>query len=187
MNILDKVTQKATNLGKSTIKSVAKIGASATTVAQEQTELVQIKSQINVIERELDAFYVQIGRRYVDYVLETGDMAGIEAEDLIKLMEPNMAKKQELEIRVAELEKEIKRKTILRERQQAENEFLAEKAKLDKAFLMEIITQDEYDVKLAIAQKRVDNFEEIRRIRQQAEMNLITKEERDAKIKELTE
>ena len=33
----------------------------------------------------------------------------------------------------------------------------------------------------------IENFEEIRKVQQLADMNLITKEEKEAKIKELTE
>ena len=68
----------------------------------------------------------------------------------------------------------------------AEEELQAEKTKLDRALAMDIISQDEYNYKLAKASKRVENFEEIRRVEQQFEMNLITKEEMNAKIEELT-
>lgn len=187
MGIFDKVTQTASNLGRSVAGSAAKVGSTATVVAQEQSELVQLRSQVNVINQELDAFYIQIGRRYVDYVLESGEMPGIDVADLLKLMDPKMTKKQDLEQKIVTLEKEIKAKNVLREKQQAEEMFLAEKNKLDKALAMEIISQDEYDVKLASAKKKVDNFEEIRRVKQQADMGLITKEEKEAKLKMLTE
>lgn len=187
MGLFDKVTQTATNLGKSVAGSAAKMGSSATVAAQEQSELVQLRSQINVINQELDAFYVQIGRRYIDYVLETGEMPGIDVADLLKLIDPKLTKKQELEQKIVELEKEIKAKNVLREKQQAEEAFLAEKNKLDKALAMDVLSQDEYDVKLAIAKKKVDNFDEIRRVKQQAEMGLITKEEKDARLRALTE
>ena len=187
MGLFDKVTQTATNLGKSVAGSAAKMGSSATVAAQEQSELVQLRSQINVINQELDAFYVQIGRRYIDYVLETGEMPGIDVADLLKLIDPKLTKKQELEQKIVELEKEIKAKNVLREKQQAEEAFLAEKNKLDKALAMDVLSQDEYDVKLAIAKKKVDNFDEIRSVKQQAEMGLITKEEKDARLRALTE
>ena len=74
MAFFDKLTQTASNVGKNVASSAAKVGSSATVVAQEQTELVQLKSQVNVINQELDSLYVQFGRRYVDHVLETGDM-----------------------------------------------------------------------------------------------------------------
>lgn len=41
---------------------------------------------------------------------------------------------------------------------------------------MELMSQTEYEVKLAIAKKKYDNFEEIRKVLQLADMNLITKE-----------
>ena len=50
---------------------------------------------------------------------------------------------------------------------------------------MDVITQDDYDIKIAIAKKKVDNFELIRKVEQQAEMGLITKEEKAQKIEEL--
>ena len=51
---------------------------------------------------------------------------------------------------------------------------------------MVVITQDEYNFKISVARKRVDNFEEIRRIEQQCEMGIITQEEKNARISELT-
>ena len=70
MGLFDKVTQTASNVGKNVMNSAVKLGSSATVAMQEQNELLQLKSQITVINQELDSFYVQIGRRYIDYVLE---------------------------------------------------------------------------------------------------------------------
>lgn len=185
MGLFDKVSKTASNVGKSVAKSATNIGSSASVAAQEQSELIALKSQINVIDQELNSSYIQIGRKYVDYVVESGDMPGIDVSDILKLIDPKLTKKQELEKKIVELEKEIKSKNVLREKQQAEEEFLAEKSKLDKALAMDVITQDDYDVKLAIARKKVDNFELIRKIEQQAEMGLITKEEKAQKIEQL--
>ena len=132
--------------------------------AQDQSELAGLKMQVNVIEQELEASYTQIGRRYVDYVIASGDMPGIDVSDLLKLMDPKLEKKDELEKQIIELEKKIKNNAVLREKQAAEAEFLQEKGKLDKALAMDIISQDEYDAKLAVAQKKMDNFEAIRRV-----------------------
>ena len=185
MGLFDKVAKAASDIGSGVAKTAANVGSSATVAVQEQNELIALKSQINVIDQELNSSYIQIGRKYVDYVAETGDMPGINVSDILKLIDPKLTKKQELEKQIIELEKEIKAKTVLREKQQVEEEFLAEKAKLDKALGMDVITQDDYDVKLAIARKKVDNFELIRKIEQQAEMGLITKEEKAQKIEEL--
>lgn len=187
MGLFDKVTKTASNIGNSAKASAIKVGSNASVAVQEQSELVALKSQVNVINQELDSSYVQIGRKFVDYVLETGDMPGIDISDILKLIDPKMTKKQELEQQIIKLEKEIKEKNMLREKQQAEEQFLAEKEKLDKALAMDIISQEDYEVKLAIARKKVDNFEAIRKIEQQAEMGLITKEEKDQRIKDLSE
>lgn len=187
MGLFDKVTKVAKNAGSSIASTAGKVGSSATVAVQEQQELVSLKSQINVISQELDSAYVQVGRKYVDYVLQSGEMPGIDVSDILKLIDPKMTKKMELEKQVIELEKEIKQKDMLREKGRAEEEFLAEKQKLDKALGMDLLTQEEYDQRLAVAKKKVDNFEEIRRVEQQEEMGLITKEEKIQKIKALTE
>lgn len=185
MGLFDKVTKTVSNVGSSVAKTAATVGSNAAVSAQEQSELVSLKSQVNVIEQELNSSYIQIGRKYVDYVISSGDMPGIDVSDILKLIDPKMTKKQELEQKIIELEKEIKQKNVLREKQQAEEEFLAEKSKLDKALGMDVITQEDYDIKIAIARKKVDNFEAIRKIEQQAEMGLITKEEKAQKIEAL--
>ena len=186
MGLFDKVTKAASNIGGSVAKTAVSVSSNASVVVQEQGELSALKAQINVIEQELNSSYIQIGRKFVDYVLETGEMPGIDVGDILKMIDPKLTKKQEIEKQIIELEKEIKSKSILREKQQAEEEFLAEKAKLDKALAMDIISQDDYDVKLAIARKKVDNFELIRKIEQQAEMGIISKEEKTQKIEQLT-
>lgn len=163
------------------------VGSQAGVAVQDQTELAELKMQVNVIQQELDSSYVQIGRKYVDYVISSGEMPGIDVSDILRLIDPKITQKNELEGKIIELEKKIKNNAILREKQAVEESFLQEKAKLDRALAMEIITQDDYNVKLAIARKKVDNFELIRKVEQQYEMKLISKEERDAKIRELTE
>lgn len=185
MGLFDKVTKVVANVGESVVKTAANVGSSASVAVQEQNELIALKTQINTIDQELNSSYIQIGRKYVEYVIETGDMPGIDVSDILKLIDPKLTKKHDLENQIIELEKEIKSKNVLREKQQAEEDFLNEKAKLDKALAMDVITQDDYDIKLAIARKKVDNFELIRKIEQQAEMGLISNEEKEQKIEAL--
>lgn len=187
MGLFDKVTKTATSIGKSALSTAGNIGSTVGVAAQEQSELTSLKMQVNVIEQELDASYIQIGRKYVDYVIASGEMPGIDISDLLRLMDPKLEQKNSLQEQIIALEKKIKNSAILREKQAAEEDFLREKDKLDKALAMDVISQEEHDVKIAIAQKKLDNFEAIRKVEQQFDMKLITKEERDAKIKELTE
>ena len=187
MAFFDKVTKAAGNIGKSALNTAANVGSTVGVAAQDQSELTGLKMQVNVIEQELEASYSQIGRRYVEYVINTGEMPGIDVSDLLKLMDPKLTKKAELEAQIIELEKKIKNNAVLREKQAVEAEFLQEKTKLDKALAMDIISQEEYDAKLSVAQKKVDNFEAIRKVQQQLDMKLITKDEYEAKMKALTE
>lgn len=154
---------------------------------QEQSELAALKMQVNVIEEELESAYAQIGRKYVEYVIATQEMPQIDVSDILKMAESKLEKRQELEKQIVELEKQIKQKTILREKELAEEEFRNEKQKLDRALAMDVLTQADYDKKIAIAKKKVDNFEAIRLTEQQFDMGIITKEEKEAKIKQLTE
>ena len=187
MALFDKVTKAASTLGKSAISTASNLGSTVGVAAQDQSELAALKMQVNVIEQELDASYMQIGRKYVDYVITAGEMPGIDVSDILKLMDPKLTQKQDLEQQIIVLEKKIKDNAVLREKQAAEAEFLQEKAKLDKALAMDILAQDEYDMKLNAAKKKVDNFEAIRKVEQQYDMKLISKEERDAKIQALTQ
>lgn len=185
MGLFDKVTKAAGSIGNSVANSAAKVGSNVVVTSKEQSELISLKSQINVINQELNAAYAQIGRKYVDYVIETSEMPGIDVSDVLKLMDPKLEKKQELEAEIIRVEKEIKSKNVLREKQQAEADFLKEKEKLDKALAMDLLTQKEYEAKIAFARLRVDNFEAIRKIEQQAEMGLITPAEKQQKLSEL--
>lgn len=185
MGLFDKISKTAQNIGQSVSKTAVNVGSNANVAIQEQTELTELRSQINVINQELDVAYVQIGRKFVEYVLETGEMPAIDVSDVLKMMDPKLTKKMDMEKRIIQLEKEIKQKDVLRAKGRAEEEFLAEKAKLDKALGMELLTQEEYNAKITSARKKVDNFDELRRVEQQAEMGLITAEEKEAKIKAL--
>ena len=186
MGLFDKAIASAKNIGGGIAQEAAKIGSNVGVAVQDNSEIAGIKQQINAIDQELTASYAQIGRKFVDYVLETGDMPGIDVSDILILVDPKITQKRELEERLIELEKKIKDQNVLRERQQAEAEFNAEKAKLDKALGMDVISQDEYNIKLSVAQKKFNNFAEIRRVQKQYEMNLITKEEMNVKIDSLT-
>lgn len=105
-------------------------------------------------------------------------MGNLDIADLLTMMDPKLTRKQELEEQLIELEKRIKQNAVLREKAKVEADFEEEQTKLDRALAMDVITQDEYNFKISVAKKKVDNFEEIRRVEQQCEMGIITKEEK---------
>ena len=83
-----------------------------------------------------------------------------DVSDFLTIIKQDQAKKKELENQLAEVEKRAKQNTLA----------------------MKIISKEEYEQKLNIARKKVENFEEIKKIEQQFEMGIITKEEKDEKI-----
>ncbi len=77
MGLFDKVVKTATSVGQSAMNTASTVGSNVGVAAQDQSELAALKMQVNVIEQELDSSYVQIGRRYVDYVVASGEMPGL--------------------------------------------------------------------------------------------------------------
>lgn len=86
-----------------------------------------------------------------------------DVSDFLTIIKQDQAKKKELENQLAEVEKRAKQNTLLREKTKAEESFEQEKGVLDKALAMEIISKEEYEQKLNIARKKVENFEVIKK------------------------
>lgn len=183
MGIFDKALNAAKSVGNAAIKA----GSNAGTTMQDNSEIAGLKMEINSIKQELDASYAIIGKRYVQYVIDTGDMPGIDVADVLKEIDPKVTRKQELEKQLVEAQKRLKDANLLKFKQQAEAEYSKEKEKLDQALAMDVLSQDEYNYRLAKAEKRRRNFEEVRRVQSQFDMGLITKEQMNAKIDELTQ
>ena len=139
------------------------------------------------IEQELEKAYSQVGRIYIEYVMNSGEMPGIDVSDILRMIDPKMSRKIELEEQIIECQKRVKDNNLMKEKDRAEIAFRFEKDKLDRALAMDVISQDDYNVKLAIAYKKVENFEEIRKIEKLCDMRIITEVEKLEKLKFLTE
>lgn len=234
MGFFDKALKKVQDVGENIAASANNVKTVVKTSVQDTMEITGLKRQIRELEKEMDAQYLQIGKKYAEFVAdmddaepetaeneaaeatessevidevkeeaidevkaeaadETVDEAKEEAadedeepvfdvSDFLTIIKQDQAKKKELENQLAEVEKRAKQNTLLREKTKAEESFEQEKGVLDKALAMEIISKEEYEQKLNIARKKVENFEEIKKIEQQFEMGIITKEEKDEKI-----
>ncbi|MEE0295699.1 MAG: hypothetical protein UDT90_02160 [Lachnospiraceae bacterium] len=273
MGFFDKALKKVQDVGENIAASASNVKTVVETSVQDTMEITGLKRQIRELEKEMDAQYLQIGKKYAEFVAdmddaepetaeneaaeatessevidevkaeaaaeaidevkaedvaETVDEAKEEAadetidevkaedtvetineekevskepaedkvaeesdedeepvfdvSDFLTIIKQDQAKKKELENQLAEVEKRAKQNTLLREKTKAEESFEQEKGVLDKALAMEIISKEEYEQKLNIAKKKVENFEEIKKIEQQFEMGIITKEEKDEKI-----
>ena len=269
MGFFDKALKKVQDVGENIAASANNVKTVVETSVQDTMEITGLKRQIRELEKEMDAQYLQIGKKYAEFVAdmddaepetaeneaaeatessevidevkeeaidevkaedvaETVDEAKEEAadetidevkaedtaetideekevseepaedkvaeesdedeepvfdvSDFLTIIKQDQAKKKELENQLAEVGKRAKQNTLLREKTKAEEPFEQEKGDLDKALAMEIISKEEYEQKLNIARKKVENFEEIKKIEQQFEMGIITKEEKDEKI-----
>ena len=239
MGFFDKALKKVQDVGENIAASANNVKTVVETSVQDTMEITGLKRQIRELEKEMDAQYLQIGKKYAEFVAdmddaepETAENEAAEAEtteatessevidevkeeaidevkaeaadetvdeakeeaadedeepvfdvsDFLTIIKQDQAKKKELENQLAEVEKRAKQDTLLREKTKAEESFEQEKGVLDKALAMEIISKEEYEQKLNIAKKKVENFEEIKKIEQQFEMGIITKEEKDEKI-----
>lgn len=274
MGFFDKALKKVQDVGENIAASANNVKTVVETSVQDTMEITGLKRQIRELEKEMDAQYLQIGKKYAEFVAdmddaepETAENEAAEAEtteatepsevidevkeeaidevkaeaaaetvdeakeeaadetidevkaedtaetideekevseepaedkvaeesdedeepvfdvsDFLTIIKQDQAKKKELENQLAEVEKRAKQNTLLREKTKAEESFEQEKSVLDKALAMEIISKEEYEQKLNIARKKVENFEEIKKIEQQFEMGIITKEEKDEKI-----
>lgn len=274
MGFFDKALKKVQDVGENIAASANNVKTVVETSVQDTMEITDLKRQIRELEKEMDAQYLQIGKKYAEFVAdmddaepETAENEAAEAEtteatepsevidevkeeaidevkaeaaaetvdeakeeaadetidevkaedtaetideekevseepaedkvaeesdedeepvfdvsDFLTIIKQDQAKKKELENQLAEVEKRAKQNTLLREKTKAEESFEQEKGVLDKALAMEIISKEEYEQKLNIARKKVENFEEIKKIEQQFEMGIITKEEKDEKI-----
>lgn len=274
MGFFDKALKKVQDVGENIAASANNVKTVVETSVQDTMEITGLKRQIRELEKEMDAQYLQIGKKYAEFVAdmddaepETAENEAAEAEtteatessevidevkeeaidevkaeaaaetvdeakeeaaaetidevkaedtaetideekevskepaedkvaeesdedeepvfdvsDFLTIIKQDQAKKKELENQLAEVEKRAKQNTLLCEKTKAEESFEQEKGVLDKALAMEIISKEEYEQKLNIAKKKVENFEEIKKIEQQFEMGIITKEEKDEKI-----
>ncbi len=248
MGFFDKALKKVQDVGENIAASANNVKTVVETSVQDTMEISSLKRQIRELEKEMDAQYLQIGKKYAEFVAdmddaepetaepETGEPEIAEPEaleneapaetidevkaedtaetidevkeeseepeedevaeesdeepvfdvsDFLTIIKQDQAKKKELENQLAEVEKRAKQNALIREKTKAEEAFEQEKGVLDKALAMEILFKEEYEQKLNIARKKVENFEEIKKIEQQFEMGIITKEEKDEKINAL--
>lgn len=163
-------------------KAANNVANNITIINEEQANLDKINTEVETLNSEINAACSRIGRRFLEYVVETNEMPGIDISDILLVLDPKMKRKEELEKEVIEIQKRLKNQMIVQEKTMAEEDFRKEKLKLDKALAMDVLSNEEYNEKLNSARKKLDNFEQIKKIEQQCVLGIITEEERDRKI-----
>ena len=163
-------------------KVAVDVANNASTVVREQGNINNIRKEIGTLNSEIDAAYTQIGKKYLDFILANNQIPGIDISDILRMLEPKMTRKAELEAEMVEIEKRLKDMAIIQEKNKLEDEFMKEKEKLDKALAMNIIDDIEYDQKINKYRRRIDNFDKIKKIEQQYELGIIDLQEKEEKI-----
>lgn len=166
-------------------KNAANVVNTGATDAKEASELAEIKRELGSIENDINSGYTQVGKKFVDYVIKTNEMPGVDVSDILRMLQPKFERRDELQAQVIEIEKRRKDRTLLQEKSAVEAEVQAEIDKLDKALAMDLIGRDEYDAKVARLNKRIEHFEDIKKVQQKCEMGIITAAERDKEIETL--
>ena len=183
--MFEKATKVAKNVGENVVNSAKSIGTSLYSSTKEQSELAGLKVQKSVIEKSLTESYTEIGRRYVAYVDKCDGELSFDVENILEAMRPDLEKLDEVTQQILEKEQQIKKYNEERAQKKAQDEYEAEKSKLDEALAMDIITVEEHSEKLEAAQRKLDNYDMLRKIHLQLQMGIITKAEHDEKMKKI--
>lgn len=180
MDIFDRASKIVKEVSESIVNAGNIIGA----VTKEQGELEALKIKKESIEKKIEAGYIEIGKRYMFYSQgEASDAFNV--SDIIEKIQPDLIAAKETNRKIAERELQIKRIEFDLEKKKAQTKFETMKDKLDQALELEIITADEYKVKLAAAQKKLDCFKQIKNLELQFQMKIITKSEYEQKLEKL--
>lgn len=185
MGLFDRIKTTASGIGSSIAKGTGQLAGKATVEAKEAAKITAVKADIAAVKAEIETGYVTIGKLYVEKLLAGMEISDFGAGPTLKLLEPKLEKKLELEKELVALEKALADSQVLQERQIIQNEIDEIKAKLDKAKAMGAISDDDYNERLAKANKKLEHFEDIRRLKKQKELGLLSSEEFDAKVNAL--
>ncbi len=172
MDFFDKATRKAKEVGNT-------IG----NVTREQTEAANMKIKKAAIEKRLESRYAEIGKKYVAYIENSYQYDAFDVSDIIEQIKPELEKIAEIDAQLKQREQQIKQNNIEKDRKKAQDQYDGEKKKLDKALEMDVISTEEYEEKLAKAQKRLDNFEALKKVELQYQMDIISREEYEEKTR----
>ena len=185
MDLFEKFSNVAQNVGEEAANAVKSVGDYIKTTNGDQRDMAGLKVQLDMINKKLETYYAAIGKRYVEYVENLTTDTTFDVSDILESMKEDLDRKAKAEAAIAEKEKSLKVAEAAKAKSMAQEKFDREKKKLERALAMDIITVDEYNEKLAAAQKKLDNYEILKRYEMQLAMQIITKEEYDEKVNEI--
>ncbi|WP_462180066.1 hypothetical protein [Pseudoalteromonas gelatinilytica] len=183
MGLFDRIKTQANTIGTNISESTSKLTSDISTASKEKSKLSAINSEITSLNGQLNIAYQDIGKKYVSNLLENqGENVEVALKDTLDRIEPILEQKLELEKEAIEIEKKLKDQIILQEKAIFQREYDEEKEKLEKAVKLNLLTEKEMQEKLARAQLKLDNFDNIRKVKKQYDMKLISKDELNEKL-----
>lgn len=185
MDLFDKAAKVAQDVGETVVNSAKSVGDYLKFTNSDQRDYAGLKVQLDKVNKELDSFYAEIGKRYVDYVKAPASQEAFNVDEILNQMESLMELKTETEQKIADKEQSIREGEKEKARLKALERFEREKKRLEDALRMDIISVEEFNEKVLAAQKKYENFDVLRKYDMQLNMQIITKEEYDAKVNEL--
>lgn len=180
-DFISKIQEKALIVQKSTIDMANNISS----VVRQQECITSLKKELSLTEEELFILYAQMGELHYNSSICPNIDASNKMSELFTSIHNAKIKKEELENKIELEENNLKEIKISYEKQKFQDEFDRNKEKLDKALECKVINQEEYDEKLALYTKKLDSFDEIKRIEEQYSMGIISSKEKDEKINKL--
>ncbi|MFC3032641.1 hypothetical protein ACFOEE_08925 [Pseudoalteromonas fenneropenaei] len=183
MSLFNKFKTQAQSIGSSISESTSKLSSDIISSSKDSAKLTGLKAEITSIEGQLNIAYQDIGKKYVDNLVKNnGEKVEQVLQDTLNRIEPLLERKMALEEELIEIEKLMKDQIVIQEKAIFQKEFDDEKEKLEKALKLDVISQGEFETKLAKARVKLDNFDNIRKTKKQHEMGLISKEEMQEKL-----
>ena len=169
------------NIGGAFGDAANKTGTSAKIALQ----ISALEMEQGKLEREYDELCMIVGKKYIEYLMVMDKEPDVDIDAEIRRILPNVKRREEIDDEIAELKASEMQRQFTEEFNAAQQEYFTQKRKLDQALRGGIITQAEYNEKISVYKSRVENFEEIRRIRAQYDMDIISKDEMRRKLRAL--
>lgn len=170
-------------LGSQVGTAIGRAASRTGTSAKTSAKITALKMEINSIEGEFENLYKMVGKKYVDYLIETDADPAVDLSEEFRAIIPLMQRKEALENEIQELETSSMQNNYMEDLNDAKQEYYDQKRKLDQALRMGVITRDEYDDKISKYKAKVDNFREIQRLHTQCDMGIITKNELKSRLR----
>lgn len=87
----------ASGIGSSLASGFGQVAGKATVEAKEAAKITAVKAEIAAMQTEINTAYTVIGKAYVDAAVAGKEVSDIGAGPTLKLLEPKLEKKIELE------------------------------------------------------------------------------------------